>query len=50
MGEMHERSDDQLLRDYAAHRYEAAFREIVTRHTDFVYSTALGIVRDAHLK
>ena len=41
MGEMHERSDAQLLRDYAEHGDEAAFREIVTRHTDFVYSAAL---------
>ena len=38
---MHEQSDAQLLRDYAEHGDEAAFHEIVTRHTDFVYSAAL---------
>jgi RNA polymerase sigma factor (sigma-70 family) len=41
MGEMHERSDVQLLRDYAQGGNEAAFRELVARHTDFVYSAAL---------
>ena len=38
---MHERSDVQLLRDYAQGGNEAAFRELVARHTDFVYSAAL---------
>ena len=41
MGEMHEASDAQLLRDYAEHGHEAAFRDLVTRHTDLVYSAAL---------
>lgn len=41
MGEMHETSDAQLLRTYAADGNEAAFRELVTRHTDFVYSAAV---------
>ena len=41
MGEMTEASDAQLLRDYADHGQEAAFREIVVRHTDAVYSAAL---------
>src|SRR5690349_8555249 len=41
MGEMQETSDAQLLRDYAADGNEAAFRELVTRHTDFVYSAAV---------
>jgi DNA-directed RNA polymerase specialized sigma24 family protein len=41
MGEMQATSDAQLLRDYAAYSDEAAFRELVTRHTDFVYSAAL---------
>ena len=41
MGEMHEQSDVQLLRDYAEGGNEAAFRELVARHTDFVYSAAL---------
>ena len=40
-GEMHEESDIQLLRDYAEDGNEAAFRELVTRHTDLVYSAAL---------
>ena len=35
MGEMHEKSDIQLLREYAETGEEAAFRELVTRHTDF---------------
>ena len=38
---MHEESDVQLLRDYAEDGNEAAFRELVTRHTDLVYSAAL---------
>lgn len=41
MGEMHEESDAQLLRDYDEDGNEAAFRELVTRHTDLVYSAAL---------
>lgn len=41
MGEMHEKSDAQLLRDYAQGGDERAFRELVGRHTDFVYSAAL---------
>ena len=35
MGEMHEKSDIQLLREYAKGGDEAAFRELVARHTDF---------------
>ena len=38
---MHTKSDAQLLSEYAEHRVEAAFTEIVIRHTDLVYSTAL---------
>ena len=38
---MSEVSDAQLLRDYAEHGHESAFREIVARHTDAVYSAAL---------
>jgi RNA polymerase sigma factor (sigma-70 family) len=41
MGEMLDPSDAQLLRDYAEHGNEAAFREIVTRHADLLYSAAL---------
>jgi len=42
-------TDQQLLRDYAERRSEAAFTEIVRRHIDFVYSAALRMVRDAQL-
>jgi RNA polymerase sigma factor (sigma-70 family) len=42
-------SDHQLLREYLEHRSEAAFREIVRRHIDLVYSAALRMVRDPHL-
>jgi RNA polymerase sigma factor (sigma-70 family) len=41
MGEMDDQSDAQLLRDYAERGAEAAFAEIVARHTDLVYSAAL---------
>ncbi|HEX5223179.1 MAG TPA: sigma-70 family RNA polymerase sigma factor [Verrucomicrobiae bacterium] len=34
-------SDVQLLRDYAERGLESAFAEIVSRHTDLVYSAAL---------
>ena len=40
----------QLLAEYAAHGSEAAFRELVARYIDLVYSTALRLVNgDAHL-
>jgi RNA polymerase sigma factor (sigma-70 family) len=38
---MSEASDAQLLREYVEDGNEAAFREIVIRHTDAVYSAAL---------
>lgn len=41
--------DAELLRRYAAERSEAAFRELVHRHLDLVYSAALRRLRgDAH--
>jgi len=42
-------TDQQLLRDYADCRSEAAFAELVRRYVDLVYSAALRMVRDAHL-
>jgi RNA polymerase sigma factor (sigma-70 family) len=38
---MNEQSDVQLLRDYAEGGNETAFRELVARRTDLVYSAAL---------
>jgi RNA polymerase sigma factor (sigma-70 family) len=42
-------ADQELLRDYATRRSEAAFAELVRRHVDFVYSAALRMVCDVHL-
>jgi RNA polymerase sigma factor (sigma-70 family) len=42
-------SDQQLLREYATRRSEAAFAELVRRRVDMVYSTARRIVRDSQL-
>ena len=42
--------DEQLLGAYARERSESAFGELVARHIDFVYSTALRVVNgDSHL-
>ena len=38
---MNSNSDAQLLRQYAEQGTEAAFAEIVARHTDLVFSAAL---------
>ena len=39
----------RLLADYVAHGSETAFRELVTRYTGLVYSTALRLVQgDTH--
>ena len=38
---MQSKPDAQLLREYAEHREDAAFAELVRRHTDLVYSAAL---------
>jgi RNA polymerase sigma factor (sigma-70 family) len=46
---MNSLTDQQLLREYAVRRAEAAFGELVRRHVDLVYSAALRMVRDAHL-
>jgi RNA polymerase sigma factor (sigma-70 family) len=42
--------DEQLLHAYAQERSESAFGELLARHIDFVYSTALRVVSgDSHL-
>ena len=46
---MTSQTDQQLLSDFAGHRSEAAFSELVRRHIDFVYSAALRMVQDTHL-
>jgi RNA polymerase sigma factor (sigma-70 family) len=43
------KSDAQLLREYAGQGNDAAFREIVLRHTHLVYSAALRQVESADL-
>ena len=45
---MNTRADQELLRDYAERRSEVAFAELVRRHIDLVYSTALRMVSDSH--
>jgi RNA polymerase sigma factor (sigma-70 family) len=40
MGEMQDKSDAQLLREYVQNGDEAAFTELVGRHTNLVYSAA----------
>ncbi len=44
---MQTKTDAQLLRDYAAHGDESAFRELVARHTDFVFSSAFRQVESS---
>ncbi len=46
---MQDQTDAQLLRDYAEHRNETAFRELVSRHTDVVYASALRQVSSPDL-
>jgi len=46
---VNDQTDSQLLRAYTDHRAEPAFAELVRRHVDFVYSTALRMVCDSHL-
>ena len=49
MGEMNEKSDVQLLRDYAEGGHEAAFRELVERYAGLVYAGALRQVASPDL-
>jgi RNA polymerase sigma factor (sigma-70 family) len=42
-------TDQQLLREYAAHDSQAAFSELVRRHLDLVHSAAVRMVVDRHL-
>ena len=46
---MQPKSDAQLLREYAESGSESAFTELVTRHTDLVYSAALRQVSSSDL-
>ena len=41
--------DMALLREYASRNSEAAFETLVSRHVNFVHSSALRQVRDSHL-
>jgi RNA polymerase sigma factor (sigma-70 family) len=41
--------DHELLREYAERHSEGAFAELVGRHIDLVYSTALRVVGETHL-
>src|SRR5579863_4357831 len=41
--------DKELLREYADRNSEEAFRELVNRHMNLVYSVALRQVHDPHL-
>ncbi|HXR10019.1 MAG TPA: sigma-70 family RNA polymerase sigma factor, partial [Candidatus Acidoferrales bacterium] len=46
---IHDQSDSSLLQEFAAHRSQEAFTELVARHSDWVYSAAERMVRDPHL-
>jgi RNA polymerase sigma factor (sigma-70 family) len=42
-------TDIELLDEYGSRRSEEAFRELVARHVDFIYSAALRQLRNPHL-
>src|ERR1043166_6206707 len=46
---MKDLSDIELLDAYACERSEDAFRELVARHIDLVYSAAMRQLRNPHL-
>jgi len=41
--------DSSLLQEFAVRRSQNAFSELVSRHSDWVYSAAVRMVRDRHL-
>src|SRR4051812_33409641 len=45
---MNDLTDNRLLTDFVAERSEIAFAEIVRRHVNLVYSTALRMTCDTH--
>jgi len=45
---VNDQTDQQLLRDFAKHRSEAAFTELVRRHVDLVHSAAFRMTDEAH--
>src|SRR5205823_7894692 len=47
--QVNERTDSELLREYAENCSESAFTELVSRHIALVYSVALRVVVDPHL-
>ncbi|MGA2442749.1 MAG: sigma-70 family RNA polymerase sigma factor [Tepidisphaeraceae bacterium] len=46
---IHDQSDSSLLQEFATHRSQDAFTELVSRHSDWVYSAAARMVRDPDL-
>lgn len=46
---VNERTDSVLLLEYVENRSEGAFAELVRKHIDFVYSSAVRMVVDPHL-
>ena len=45
---MHDASDMDLLRQYAADQSDPAFAELISRHVNLVYSTALRQTGNPH--
>jgi len=45
---VNDQTDQQLLRDFAEHRSEAAFTELVRRYVDLVHSAAFRMTCEAH--